>query len=178
MYRTSSKVNAYQPENSKIVSCWWKICFNFTSLCKWKVPKLGSYVLNVAKSWSLNTTQEKQKKYCMAMFGDSINVFHENIIDFFASEGKTAFWTKLRQTKWRPKIPSLNWEKEKVKSHVSCDLAAKSYKRYVWHLNRDLVIVSLINFILIKKIIEIANEVLLKYLILTYQVINSWSHIP
>ena len=120
----------------------------------------------------------KAKKYCMAMFGDSINVFHENIIDFFASEGKTAIWTKLRQTKWRPKIPSLNWEKEKVKSHVSCDLAAKSYKRYVWHLNRDLVIVSLINFILIKKIIEIANEVLLKYLILTYQVINSWSHIP
>ena len=54
-----------------------------------QVPKLGSYVLNVAKSWSLNTTQNS-KKYCMAMFGDSINVFHENIIDFFASEGKTA----------------------------------------------------------------------------------------
>ena len=32
----------------------------------------------------------KAKKYCMAMFGDSINVFYENIIDFFASEDKTA----------------------------------------------------------------------------------------
>ena len=38
----------------------------------------------------LNTTQEKQKMYCMAMLGDSINVFHENTIDFYASEGKTA----------------------------------------------------------------------------------------
>ena len=55
-----------------------------------QVPNPGSYILNVAKSWSLNTTQEKQKKYYMAMLGDSINVFHGNINDFFASEDKTA----------------------------------------------------------------------------------------